>query len=92
MDKIPDPYATFKTKISNYPIEQNHWQAFKDGTKIKQLKAGTCMIKAGDPVKHEKESLTWFSNRKPPAIRWFFLYILFFGIIRGKGRTDKFLN
>ncbi|MBC3698112.1 Crp/Fnr family transcriptional regulator, partial [Bacillus pumilus] len=52
MDKIPDPYDTFKTKISNYPIEQNHWQAFKDGTTIKQLKAGTCMIKAGDPVKH----------------------------------------
>ncbi|AWI38773.1 hypothetical protein BA81_15841 [Bacillus safensis FO-36b] len=52
MDKITDPYDTFKTKISKYPIEQNHWQAFKDGTTIKQLKAGTCMIKAGDPVKH----------------------------------------
>lgn len=52
MDKITDPYDTFKTKISKYPIEQNHWQAFKEGTTIKQLKAGTCMIKAGDPVKH----------------------------------------
>jgi len=52
MDKITDPYYTFKTKISKYPIEQNHWQAFKGGTTIKQLKAGTCMIKAGDPVKH----------------------------------------
>lgn len=52
MDKITNLYDTFKTKISKYRIEQNHWQAFKDGTTIKQLKAGTCMIKAGDPVKH----------------------------------------
>nr|WP_236777959.1 hypothetical protein [Bacillus altitudinis] len=40
MDKITNPYDTFKTKISKYPIEQNHWQAFKDGTTIKQLKGG----------------------------------------------------
>ena len=58
MDNITDLYDTFKTKISKYPIEQKHWQAFKDGTMIKQLKAGTCLIKAGDSVKYAYFCLT----------------------------------
>ncbi|MFS0559384.1 Crp/Fnr family transcriptional regulator [Terribacillus sp. 179-K 1B1 HS] len=52
MDKTTDPYCILQGILSRFSIEEKEWLAFKDGTSIKQIKTGTCIIETGQLVQH----------------------------------------
>lgn len=52
MDKTTNPYCMFQDIVSRFSIEEKDWLAFKDGTSIKQIKAGTSIIENGYLVQH----------------------------------------